>query len=169
MSAMGRFRTLRSLSIPLSYSPLPVLASSSTQRRKALLRLSRTRRPSRQGEWNERNAVTFIVTLAAQRNVTLAARAAGMSRKAAYALRNRNSDFAAAWEAAYRAGSRMDRRPAPRLPVGDKGNELHNPPVRTPHRNSATLPQDFSWFYETLAKWRGESALPPLASASTLP
>jgi len=41
--------------------------------------------------------VTFIVTLAAAKSVTLAARAAGMSRKSAYALQSRDPAFAAAW------------------------------------------------------------------------
>ena len=42
------------------------------------------RRPQRPGESTGRCAVTFIVTLAATGSVTLAARSAGMSRKAAY-------------------------------------------------------------------------------------
>ena len=66
--------------------------------------LSRPRRPHRANEWKAGAAVTFIVTLAAGRSVTLAARAAGMSRKSAYALRGRDPAFAAAWNAAILAG-----------------------------------------------------------------
>ena len=62
--------------------------------------LSRPRRPRRANKWNAGAAVTFIVTLAAGRSVALAARAAGMSRKSAYALRGRDPAFAAAWNAA---------------------------------------------------------------------
>jgi len=68
-----------------------------------LIHLSRPRRPRRSGEWTQGRAVTFIVTLAAARSVTLAARAAGMSRKAAYALRSRDPAFASAWNAAIAA------------------------------------------------------------------
>ena len=64
---------------------------------------SRPVRPCRSGEWTQGRAVTFIVTLAATRSVTLAARAAGMSRKAAYALKSRDSAFASAWNAAIAA------------------------------------------------------------------
>lgn len=63
-----------------------------------------TRRPPRRSlrphEWSNAKAVTFIVTLAAVRSVTLAAARAGMSRKSAYALKGRDSAFAAAWIAA---------------------------------------------------------------------
>ncbi|MES2904761.1 MAG: hypothetical protein V4696_11295 [Pseudomonadota bacterium] len=61
---------------------------------------TRTHRTRRAAEWSAGKIVTFIVTLAATRTVTLAARAAGMSRKAAYALRQRDPAFAAAWDAA---------------------------------------------------------------------
>ena len=47
--------------------------------------LSTPRRLPRPNEWARGKAVTFIVTLAATRSVTLAAREAGMSRKSAYA------------------------------------------------------------------------------------
>jgi hypothetical protein len=57
-------------------------------------------RPHRPGEWTAGGAILFIVTLAAKGSVTLAARAAGMSRKSAYALRKRDPLFARAWEAA---------------------------------------------------------------------
>ena len=81
--------------------------------------LSRPRRPRRAGEWTAAKAVTFIVTLAAMRSVTLAARRAGMSRKSAYALKHRDPTFAVAWAAAVRA------------PEGDKVDEVHEPPVST--------------------------------------
>lgn len=55
---------------------------------------SRTRRTH---EWTRAKAVTFIVTLAKVRSVTLAARASGMSRKSAYALKARDIAFASAW------------------------------------------------------------------------
>ena len=61
---------------------------------------SRSRRPRRAHEWNAGKAVTFIVTLAATGSVTLAARHAGMSRKSAYALKERDPAFAEAWKAA---------------------------------------------------------------------
>jgi hypothetical protein len=76
--------------------------------------LCRPRRPHRAGEWTSGAAVTFIVTLAASGSVTLAARRAGMSRKAAYALRGRDRAFAAAWAAALGAGS----------PVRGEGNKM---------------------------------------------
>ena len=59
--------------------------------------LSQTRRPRGSGEWASENAVTLIVTLAATRSITLAARQAGMSRQSAYALKERDSAFAYAW------------------------------------------------------------------------
>jgi hypothetical protein len=65
--------------------------------------LSHPRRPRRPGEWSSARAVTFIVTLAATRCVTLAARAADMSRKSAYALKDRDRAFAEAWNAALKA------------------------------------------------------------------
>lgn len=79
-----------------------------------LILLSRPRRPRRSGEWTPARAVTFIVTLAATRSVTLAARAAGMSRKAAYALKSRDTAFAGAWSAAMAAGR----------PSGNQGNKV---------------------------------------------
>jgi hypothetical protein len=84
--------------------------------------LCRPRRPRRAGEWTSGAAVTFIVNLAASRSVTLAAREAGMSRKAAYALRGRDAAFAAAWAAALAA------RTAPRR-QGDKVEQVEDPPV----------------------------------------
>jgi len=90
------------------------------------------RRPRRQGEWTEQKAVTFIVTLAARGNVTLAARNVGMSRKAAYALRARDAGFARAWNSALEA-----RRPERR--DGDKVDELRDPPLAPPNGDSVAL------------------------------
>lgn len=128
--------------------------------------LSRPRRPRRAAEWSNAKAVTFIVTLAARRSVTLAAARAGMSRKSAYALRGRDPAFAAAWDAAWKAGAAR-RRPTPGQ--GDKGDEGDDPRFRRPQGNSVTLPDDARWFFETLANWRGESAPPRLAHRVTLP
>jgi hypothetical protein len=91
--------------------------------------LSRSRRKPRVGERTAGKSVTFIVTLAALGDVTLAARAAGMSRKSAYALRSRDPAFAAAWMAALRAGERRSVGPAPSLSKGDKVEEVEGPPI----------------------------------------
>ena len=65
--------------------------------------LSAPQRPRRNGEWTDGAAIIFLVTLAARKSVTLAARAAGMSRKSAYALKARDSAFAEAWTIALSA------------------------------------------------------------------
>lgn len=121
--------------------------------------LSLPRRPGRTGEWTSAKAVTFIVTLAATRSVTLAAREAGMSRKSAYALKRRDPAFAVAWEAALQA-----RRPAPRL--GDKVEEVHEPPVSSGH--SDTLPSRSTrerTFAGLVARLRESPSLAPRAPA----
>lgn len=53
--------------------------------------------------WTPARQAAFLRELAASHNVTAAARAVGMSRQSAYALRTRMHDkpFAAAWEAAF--------------------------------------------------------------------
>lgn len=84
-----------------------------------------SRRPRRSHEWSDARIVTFIVTLAAHRNVTLAARCAGMSRKSAYALKSRDSAFAAAWDAACLTAG-FERR------EGDKVHEVHDPSLAPP-------------------------------------
>jgi len=81
--------------------------------------LSRPLRPRRNGEWSGSRALTFIVTLALHRSVTLAAREAGMSRKSAYALKARDPAFAAAWDEALKSASRKRQ--------GDEVQEVHNP------------------------------------------
>ena len=78
--------------------------------------LSRPLRPRRNGEGSGSRGVTFIVTLAAHRSVTLAARKAGMSRKSAYALKARDPAFAAAWAL---KNARNDRQ-------GDEVQEVDN-------------------------------------------
>jgi hypothetical protein len=55
-----------------------------------------------------------------------------MSRKSAYALRDRDAAFAAAWDAAYAAG-------APNRRQGDKVNEVHDPRFAPPKGDSVTL------------------------------
>jgi hypothetical protein len=91
--------------------------------------LSRPHRPARSGEWTCPKAVTFIVTLAAHGSVTLAARQAGMSRKSAYALKARDSSFAAAWAEARKAGA-MKRN------QGDKVEEVEGVRVSPRHGNT---------------------------------
>ena len=76
--------------------------------------LSTPRRLPRPNEWARGKAVTFIVTLAATRSVTLAAREAGMSRKSAYALKARDAAFGQAWDAALKT----------RLAYARQGHEL---------------------------------------------
>jgi len=85
--------------------------------------LSKSRRPHRAGEWSSALAVTFIVTLAATRSVTLAARAAGMSRKSAYALKDRDPAFASAWSAALAAAEQQRRE-------SYKADKVDTPPAR---------------------------------------
>ena len=130
-----------------------------------MLRLSRTRRPPRNGEWNDQKVVTFIVTLAAGRPVTLAARISGMSRKAAYALRARDPSFAAAWAAALAiARSRVTAK-------GD--SKGHNPPFAPPKSDSTTLrardARRRDLFFAGLANRRPESPGALLARAFSLP
>ena len=90
--------------------------------------LSRPRRARRSSDWSPAKAVTFIVTLAAHRSVTLAAAEAGMSRKSAYALKVRDLAFAAAWNAALR--NRKTRR------QGDKVEEVEGPPDSSSQGNT---------------------------------
>jgi len=114
----------------LSYSPFPVLTSSLTQGEDAVFHFARSRRARRAAEWSDAKAVTFIVTLAESRSVTLAAARAGMSRKAAYALRRRDSGFAAAWATAIRAPLPPRQPVARRRPiVGDKAGDVYTPRI----------------------------------------
>jgi hypothetical protein len=110
--------------------------------------LSRPRRPRRSHEWSPGKAVTFIVTLAATRSVTLAARDTGMSRKSAYALKDRDPAFAAAWNAALKA--RRRRR------GGDETHEPHDPPVSLGQGDGAQRAARSIW--STAHRQRDEAA-----------
>ena len=94
-------------------NPAPVIFSSPS-------------RPRRPHEWSNGKIVTFLVTLAASRSVTLAARAAGMSRKSAYALKSRDPAFADAWAKALRASK------------GHKVEEIEGVPVSPTQGDAAT-------------------------------
>jgi hypothetical protein len=122
--------------------------------------LSRPRRPRRSGEWTEAKAVTFIVTLAASQSVTLAARAACISRKSAYALKSRDPAFAAAWSAALGAI-------AGRWREGNKAGEACGPRLRPPKGNSRRPLQDLE--FDAILRERFFAALPATrrGSAST--
>ena len=54
--------------------------------------------PHRADGWTPERRVTFCVNLAAGKNVTVAAASVGLSRKAVYALKKRDPDFAALWQ-----------------------------------------------------------------------
>jgi len=136
-----------------------------------MFKLSSSRR-RRAGEWTESRAVTFIVTLAVARSVTLAAAKAGMSRKSAYALKDRNLAFAAAWNAALVAGT----EPALNSCQGDKLAKVHNPPIGRPqgdkasrltNRNLDAEMRDL--FFSAVANRTGESWPPSLAGTYDLP
>ena len=96
--------------------------------------LSRPCRPRRAHEWSSGRAVTFLVTLAAHGSVTLAAGAAGMSRKSAYALKARDPAFACAWQSAL-AARRAQRK-------GDKVEEVEGAPNRTRQGDTAAYTRD---------------------------
>lgn len=121
--------------------------------------LSRPRRPHRSGEWTPDRAVTFIVTLAASRSVTLAARAAGMSRKSAYGLKARDRAFAAAWTAAVRAGAASSLQ-------GDKVEEVHEPRFSTSqvHTSPSRLERERA-FIRMVAALRDSPPLAPCPPA----
>ena len=131
MAGMGRKLPFASReNIPLSYSTSPVLAClqpiAATMRNSHLVLLSRPRRPRRSHEWDAGKVVTFIVTLAATHSVTLATREAGMSRKSAYALKDRDPAFAAAWNAALKARE------------GDKVEEVYEAPFPSSQGDTPT-------------------------------
>ena len=116
-----------------------------------MLRMSR---PRRLAEWSEAKAVTFIVTLAATQNVTLAARSAGMSRKSAYALKSRDPAFAATWAAAIEAGSRVRSE-------GDEVSEVSDPRISRLQGDTAIANFDAELrdhFFASLAANRRDSA-----------
>jgi hypothetical protein len=137
-------------------------------REDALLQLAQVRRQRRAGEWTESKAVTFIVTLAAGRSVTLAAARAGMSRKSAYALKCRDARFAAAWAAAIAAGQGRAQ--------GDKVGEVDDPrfngrrgnkKARTSSGSFDAMMRDF--FFATISNHPCTACPAPLARADTLP
>lgn len=137
-----------------------------------MLQLAQTRRARRVREWTEAKAVTFIVTLAASRSVTLAAARAGMSRKSAYALKRRDARFAAAWKAALAA---VDE-PALNSIQGNKVGEVDDPRIlkvqgnKTPARkNRAADAKSRDRFIAALWNWPAESGWQPLARETTLP
>jgi hypothetical protein len=106
--------------------------------------LSRPCRARRNGEWSTGKAVTFIVTLAATRSVTLAARSAGMSRKSAYALKARDPAFARAWNAALavkpstKAEGDKAKRATPST-WSSSGPQTKTPPHRHAELDSASM------------------------------
>jgi len=51
-------------------------------------------------DWTERRRAAFLERLRESANVSAAARAAGMSRSSAYAVRRRDPDFRAGWDEA---------------------------------------------------------------------
>lgn len=102
-----------------------------------MILLSRPRRARRAHEWAVGKAVTFIVTLAATRSVTLAARGAGMSRKSAYALKSRDPEFADAWKRA------LNARPTNR-PSGEM-TEVQTPPDSLDQGDIATRAARSTW------------------------
>jgi len=121
--------------------------------------LSKPRRARRSGEWTSERAVTFIVTLAATHSVTLAARAAAISRKSAYALKARDSAFAAAWAAAVSAAG---KRPT----QGDKVEEVHEPSVAPGHGDTSPSRLDRERAFAGLvARLRQSPPLAPRAAA----
>jgi hypothetical protein len=142
-----------------------------------LLQLAHTRRPRRAGDWTEAKAVTFIVTLAASRSVTLASARAGMSRKAAYALKRRDPGFALAWNAAVGTAAAAERQEPALNPIqGDKVDETHNP--RSARRQGVMPRNPFGLsvdtqlrdiFFGTLRESARESRGSSLARARTLP
>jgi hypothetical protein len=136
-----------------------VLASPAPAQELPLHLLSRPRRPLRSGEWTPAKAVTFIVTLAATRSVTLAAREAGMSRKSAYALKARDPAFAAAWAAAAKAGARVSMH-------GDKVEEVEGVSIPSAHGDIllSRLDRERS-FVRAMAALRESPSLAPAADA----
>lgn len=55
-------------------------------------------RPARRDGWTPARRLRFLAALAEFGDVSLAARACGMSRQSAYALRRRDAGFALAWD-----------------------------------------------------------------------
>jgi hypothetical protein len=129
-----------------------------------LLKLAQTRRPRRAGEWTEAKAVTFIVTLAASRSVTLAATRAGMSRKAAYVLKHRDRGFEAAWRAAVAPfeGNKV-------CEVNGTLNRQVQGNGQRARSNRAADARSRDRFFANLWNWPAESGWQALARTVTLP
>lgn len=133
--------------------------------------ISSPRRSRRAHEWSNAKAVTFIVTLASGRPVTLAARAAGMSRKSAYALKSREPAFRMAWEAAVSSSaSKREARPGATVQrpvaVANEGDNRTRAPLSSvstssPHaaRRAAELARDR--FFAGLARSRPQQSPRP--------
>ena len=124
---------------------------------------TRSIRRTRAAEWNAAKAVTFIVTLAATRSVTLAALEAGMSRRSAYALKHRDPAFDAAWEAALapRQGNKVEEVEDPRFSPG-QGNSVTLAAARVRRRATDTRRRDrFFTRFAGLGDLLPELAPPP--------
>ena len=123
--------------------------------------LSRPCRPRRAHEWSSDRAVTFLVTLAAHGSVTLAASAAGMSRKSAYALKARDPAFACAWQSAL-AARRAQRK-------GDKVEELEGAPNRTSQGDTAARTHDRQFLSRSVLRDRFFARLVELRDGAEAP
>ena len=155
-SALGRKQTQRpqksAVLQPRRYAPLGT-ALHEPNGTAILHLLSRPRRPHRSGEWTSDRAVTFIVTLAATRSVTLAAREARMSRKWAYALKSRDCVFAAAWSQALKAAPKRSAQ-------GNKVEKVHGPAVSSsPGNKPLSRPDRERALAGLVARLRGSPAL----------
>jgi hypothetical protein len=123
--------------------------------------LSRPRRPRRAQEWDSGKAVTFLVTLAANGSVTLAADRAGMSRKSAYALKSRDPAFARAWQSALAA-----RRPQRE---GDKVEEVDGAPNPSRQGDTAARTRDREPLSRSALRDRYFASLAALRRTSAAP
>ncbi len=72
-------------------------------------------RPCRRDGWTPARQIAFLASLAGTRSVTVAARAAGMSRESAHRLRNRRDGalFAAIWELTLAPGRAAQHHTSP--------------------------------------------------------
>ncbi len=74
-----------------------------------------------------------------------------MSRKSAYALKSRDSVFAAAWSQALKAAPKLSA-------LGNKGEEVHEPPVSPGRRNAPLSRRDREAAFARLVATLRESA-----------
>ena len=90
-------------------------------------------RKVREGGWTQERRRAFLDQLAACSNVTRAVKAVGLSNAAAYELRARDPDFAAAWEDALETGyttlesMMLERATGPRTGYEPGGTEVPDP------------------------------------------